>query len=101
MTRRNVVIDGIAATVVIPTREDVQNLQVGDVVPDCFGRDRKVTRIHAQRDDINGRAFVCLYTEMDNGSISGSFKEGEMHRDVALCARFTSAQLDAAERGAL
>ena len=63
----------------VPTRSFVQNLQVGDLALDCFGKLSPVTSIFAQRDDIKGKAFVCYYTKhSENSSMSHSMKEGEV-----------------------
>jgi hypothetical protein len=83
----------------IPTREQVQSLKVGDLALDCYGHWSKVTSIFAQKDDVNGRAYVCFYTDQGEGSnISGSYKEGELLRTVPLSFAYTSAQLDVIER---
>ena len=84
----------------LPTRTEVQKLRPGDLALDCFGRWVKVVSIHAQRDDVKGRAFACFYLAFGrNGStISGSIKEGELVRTVALSRLHGSADLDAIER---
>ena len=85
----------------IPSREDIESLKVGDVSPDCFGRMSKVTEIFARKDDINGRAFVCYYTAFGaSGSCSHRMKEGDLLRTVATSNAYTSAELDAIERKA-
>lgn len=74
---------GQQLTVVVPNREDILNLQVGDIAPSCFSDPRRVTSITARRDDIHGKAFVCYYTEFGKGAqISESAKEDEMHFSV-------------------
>lgn len=74
---------GQQLTVVVPTREDIWNLQVGDMAPSCFPEPRRVVRIYARKDDIHGKAFVCYYTEFGDGaSISESAKEDEMHFSI-------------------
>jgi len=87
-------------TYLIPTREQVTGLKVGDQAINCYGRMATVTEVTAQRDDIQGRAFVCYYTaDGEHGStISMSIKEGELTRTVALSCRHTSSELDAIER---
>jgi hypothetical protein len=81
------VIDGLA--VIRPSRDDVQNLAVGDCIPDCFGRMARVVRIYAQRDDVSGKAFVCFYTDFGSGSsMSGSMKEGEIYMTLAVTSQF-------------
>ena len=82
----------------IPTRAEIEAFKEGDLAPDCFGNWRRVTRIHARGDDINGRAYICYYTEFGPGvSISNSLKEGQLHRTVALTAKYSSAELDELE----
>lgn len=84
---RHAIIDGIL--VVRPTREDVQNLKVGDMAPNCFGKMAAVVSIFAQRDDIKGKAFVCYYTENGPGStISGSMKEDETFCSIPVTAKW-------------
>lgn len=81
----------------IPTREYVMSLKVGDMAPDCFGKLAKVTSVYAQRDDINGKAFVCYYTAFgETSTISASLKEGELLRHCGL--RHTSDEISQIER---
>lgn len=83
----------------IPTRSQIEALKEGDLAPDCFGNWRLVTRIYARGNDINGKAYVCYYTEFGPGaSISNSLKEGKIHRTVALTAKYSSAELDELEK---
>lgn len=82
----------------IPTFEWINNLKVGDLVPNCFGNLNPITEIHARGTDINGRLYICLYTQYhENSTISGSFKEGELHRSVKLCGKHTSHELNIIE----
>lgn len=87
----------------VPTREEVYTLKVGDLALDCFGRYSRITRIYAMRDDVHGRAFACFYTEFTPGrsEVSGSYKEGELVRTVPLTCAHTSAELDRIERDLL
>lgn len=84
----------------MPTWEQVTSLKVGDLAPDYAGRLMPVVEIHAQHNDVAGRAFVCYYVASagGNGSSSNSMKEGELMRSVVTSARYTSAQLDQIER---
>jgi hypothetical protein len=60
-----------------------------------------VVRIAYRGVDINGRAYVGFYTAFgENGTLSGSYKEGELVRTVPLCSRYTSHELDVIERRA-
>ena len=83
----------------IPTRAEIQSLEVGDLAPDCFGQWRLVTRIFGRGHDVKGKAYVCYYTEFGpTSSISNSLKEGEIHRTVALTGKYTSHELDILEK---
>ena len=61
------------------TSIDIQNLMVGDKVPNCFGEMAKVVEIYARGADIKGKWYVCTYQEFgtNNGRMSQSFTEGE------------------------
>ena len=82
-----------------PTREEIQALKVGDFTIDCFGKVAEVTQITAQRDDINGRAFVCYYTRFgsNNGAMSMSRKQDTITRTVRVSNKHTSAEIDTLE----
>jgi hypothetical protein len=88
--------------ILIPTRGQVEALQVGDLALDCFGKFNPVTDIYGRGTDIKGKRYVCFYTRLDDhASISGSYKEGELVRTVPLCSKHTSAQLDQLEQRSL
>jgi hypothetical protein len=79
----------------IPSRKEVEGLEVGDRVLDCFGKFREVTSVHARGEDIHGKAYACFYTEFGEGAhMSGSIKEDELVRTVGLSHYFTSWDLD-------
>ncbi len=80
----------------IPTRTDIESLQVGDVAMDCFGRPAKVVGISFQGKASDGKAFVHYYTASTsgNGQISMSMKEDELVRHVGTSKYFNSYQLD-------
>ena len=83
----------------IPTRAEIEALRENDLAPDCFGNWKRVTRVFARGVDVNGRAYVCFYTEFGpTSSISTSLKEGELHRTVALSGKYTSHELDVLEK---
>ena len=83
----------------IPTRSEIEALKEGDRAPDCFGNWRRVVKIYARGDDVNGKRYVCYYTEFGpTSSISNSLKEGEINRTVALTGKFTSHELDTLEK---
>ena len=82
-----------------PSRDYVQNLQVGDHTLNCFGKLAEVVSIHGRGNDLNGKAYVCFYTKMsETSSVSGSLKEGELVRTVGLCHKYTSRDLDTLEK---
>jgi len=82
----------------IPTRSEIEALTEGDLAPDCFGNWRRVTKVYANGADVNGRAYICYYTEFGpTSSISNSLKEGEINRTVALTGEYTSHDLDILE----
>lgn len=64
------------------TREQIENINVGSMIA-CgidghFGEATPVTSIHAKRDDVHGKLFVCGYRQYgDNAQMSFSVKEGE------------------------
>lgn len=63
------------------TRRWIEDLKVGDLVPDCFGDTRKITKIVVKDEDMFGKLFVVLYVEFGpNSSMSRSFKEGDVAR---------------------
>jgi hypothetical protein len=87
-------INGKQAIAFKPSETDVLSLCVGDVAPDCFGKLRKVTRLYAAARDVNGKAFVCYYTECGNNAmISNSIKQDEILITIPLSNVFTSAEL--------
>ncbi len=82
----------------IPTRAEIEAIKEGDLAPDCFGQWRRVIKIFARGDDVNGKAYICYYTEFGaNASISNSLKEGEINRTVGLTGKYTSHELDILE----
>lgn len=62
-----------------PTKTFIENLKVGDFLPNCFGEMKKVTSIHYKGFDVNGKFFACFYQEFgDTSTMSNSIKEGEL-----------------------
>ena len=87
------------AVYLIPTREQVESLSVGDFALDCWGRLAEVTQVTYRDVDVNGRLFVGYYTRsLAGGEVSQSIKEGRLVRTLAVCCIHTSAELDAIER---
>ena len=87
--------------ILIPTREQVEGLQAGDLALDCFGRMSRVVRIAYRGVDVNGRHFVGFYTELgEHSSISNDYKEGELVVTLPLATKYTADELDRIERAA-
>ncbi len=79
--------DGVE--IVIPEREDIFNLKVGDFAFNVFGKWSKVTSIYAQQDNVKGKAFVLFYTENgERSTISGSYNEDEPVMTIPVCSKF-------------
>lgn len=71
----------------VVTREDVNALEVGSEVINCFGASAKVSRIFARGEDKNGRAYICFYSTDESGfTVSGSYTENELLRTYPLTA---------------
>jgi hypothetical protein len=84
----------------IPSREDIESLKVGDLAPDCFGRMSEITEIFAQKDDITGRAFVCYYTAFGASGILLAQHEGGRatpHGGHQQCLHLCRARRDRAQ----
>lgn len=60
------------------TASDIDNLMVGDFLPNCFGELKQIIKIHHKGIDINGKKFACFYQQFsENSNMSNSIKEGE------------------------
>lgn len=80
----------------VPTREQVEQLQVGDEAPDCFGKMRKVVNVyHRSYQPTSGLQYVLYNTEFGpNSRITGDLTENTLLRTIALTRLFNSRQLD-------
>lgn len=65
------------------TREQIDAIEVGKTliamgIDGRFGEATVVTSIHAKREDVNGKLFVCGYRQYgDNAQMSFAVKEGD------------------------
>ena len=85
-----------------PSRKDVQNLQVGDLAPNAFGKLVPVSAISTRQEDVNGKLFVCYAVQGgEYSTITNLMKEDEVVRTMNLHDHFKSRDIDAAERLAL
>lgn len=81
---------------IIPSKEDVINLSVGDYVLDTWGRNQaKVVDIYGYGLTPDGKEWVCFHQQFGpHSTISNDRVEDRLQRTVALTCRFTSHQLD-------
>jgi len=86
--------------VFIPNREEIESVQVGSILPDCFGRMSRVAEVAYRGVDVHGKAYVGVYLEWgeDGSMMSSSYKEGRLHITLPLTWAYTSDQLRELER---
>lgn len=59
------------------TRQQIENLKVGDLLPNCFGQMKPITKINHIGYDVNGKLFITFYQKFGSTSeMSNSIKEG-------------------------
>jgi len=57
-------------------KQQIENLKVGDLLPNCFGKMKKITNIYYKGLDINGKMYACFYQEFtETSTMSNSVKE--------------------------
>lgn len=62
-----------------PTRDNIEQLDVGSLAPDCFGQLKPITRIYAMGENIHEKKYICYYVQFsENATISQSLTEGEI-----------------------
>lgn len=72
-----------------PTQDDAEDLKVGDMALDPFGNWNEVVEITYRGIDIHGKAYVGFYTKHgENGSVSNSYKDGEVVMTMPVCQKF-------------
>jgi hypothetical protein len=96
------IVSGInySATALVPEQSDIDNIKVGDLAPDCFGKLQIVTDIFHRGKDRNGKDFVCYRTRFfgcEKTTITNTMKVGELLRTVALTNYLNSAECDKLE----
>ena len=86
-------------SVYFPSRENIENLKVGDMAPDPFGKESRVTRIYSQgKLTKNNLAFVLYYVEFGpHSEMSMDMVEDTIPRTVDLSAKLKSAEIDKME----
>jgi hypothetical protein len=84
-----------------PSRYYVESLKVGDLALNPYGQLSKVVAITFRGETIKfgrhegGKAYVGVELKTGEfGTITNSYKEGELVATIPLSAQFTSAQLD-------
>ena len=62
----------------VVTREQIESLVEGDIVPNCFGKPSAITRIYARGNNlVDGKAYVLFYVRFGyTAEISGALREG-------------------------
>ena len=82
----------------IPTRKQLEAVQPGDSLPNCFGKLAKVVEVMHRGLDIKGRYFICVRLQFsENSTITDSYKELELHRSTDLSREYNSHELDQLE----
>jgi len=83
-----------------PSRQYVENLKVGDLALNPYGRLSKVVNITYRGETVKtnwqegGKAYVGVELKTSEYStITTSYKEGELVATIPLSAQFTSAEL--------
>lgn len=63
----------------IITKEIIESLQVGDVLPNCFGEMKPITSIFGKGvSRYNGKMFLCFYQQFgETSTMSNSISEGQ------------------------
>lgn len=86
--------DKTAGWYCVPTRHDIENLKVGDTVPNCFGRLGTIVEISYRGYDINGMAYVGYYVTWHDGDsrISDSLKENQVNMTVPLSEKYNTSE---------
>lgn len=83
----------------MPTRPEIEAIQVGALAPNCFGYLARVSEVFGRGTDINGNRYVCYKTELGAGStITASLTEGQVVRHIGLSAAFTATEIWLAEK---
>jgi len=61
----------------IITKEVIENLQIGDILPNVFGQMKAITRITAKGTNVQGKAYACFYQQFgETSEMSHSIGEG-------------------------
>ena len=82
----------------IPTRKQLEAVQPGDLLPNCFGKLTQVIEVTHRGLDITGRYFICVKLQFsENSTITDSYKEMELHRSTDLSREYNSHELDQLE----
>lgn len=82
-----------------PTRNQLEAIQAGDSLPNCFGRLAQVVEVTHRANDINDKYFICVKLRIsEHSTITDSYKEMQLHRSTDLSQLHTSYELDVIER---
>lgn len=82
----------------VPTKEDVEELRVGDMALSVFGW-ATVVEIFGRGTGVDGKAYSCFYVETRKGlRVSSSYREGSLCRTMAVTRDHDSYDCDRIER---
>lgn len=80
-------------TIFTPSRVWIEDLRVGDMALDCFGKIQEVKKIAFRGTDLKGKMFVGYNTKFgENSTISHSAKEGEVISTLPITKEYKSVQ---------
>ena len=58
------------------TRIEIENLKIGNLVPNCFGKMMPIVSIYGRGISDKGKAFICFYQTFGSSStMSNSIRE--------------------------
>ena len=79
----------------LPTKDQIERLQVGDTAINAYGGFTKVVEVFARGVDVHGKAFCCYYTQDEDSDTktSMSMHEGQLCRTLRICSLHTASEL--------
>lgn len=63
----------------IITKEIIESLTIGDILPNCFGQMKPITTIFGKGiSEVDGKMFLCFYQQFsETSTMSNSIREGQ------------------------
>ena len=60
------------------SKEDIENIKIGDILPNCFGQMKEVTKITFRGKTPKGKLFVGVRQQFsDNSTLTNTYTEGK------------------------